>query len=70
MNMQSQAKNFQKNEIGTHANLNNKYKVLAIRSGVMNTKLAFGLRILYSSSGDRNSLQCGQFMLNKYVIVI
>lgn len=36
----------------------------------MTTKLAFNVGILYSSVGDRNSLQCGQFMLNKYVIGI
>ena len=46
MNMQSQAKNFKKNDLGTHAKLNNRYKVLAIRSGIKNTKLACGVRII------------------------
>lgn len=71
MKKESQAKNFKKSKLGTHdKTLSNRYKVPAINSGIMTTKLAFNVGILYSSGGDRNSLQCGQFMLNKYMIGI
>lgn len=50
--------------------LSNRYKIPGISSGIINTKPALGLGILYISGGGRNLLQNNQFMLNKYVIDI